>query len=70
MYIMFLLSTAINLTVYTIDNAAYKMTFQTGRHTSAGDILKEMVKRLKIPEEMNNVFSIWLTSQQLRKCHL
>lgn len=56
----------INLTVYTIDNAAHKMTFQTGRHTSAGVILKEMVKRLKIPEEMNNVFSIWLTSQQLQ----
>ena len=65
-YYLFFCSIAINLTIFTIDLEPHKICFQTGRRTTAGEIVKEMIARLDIPEEMSNVFSIWMVSKHLR----
>ena len=65
--ILYVFSPAINLNIFTIEGTSYRISFQTGRHTIAGDIVKEMILMLNIPEEMSDVFSLWMVSKHLRK---
>lgn len=58
---------AISLRIFTVDNKSELISFQTGRYTTAGDIVSAMITQLGIPNEMKDVFSIWLLSPYLRE---
>lgn len=59
---------AITLRIYTcLEGQVESIQFPTGRYTTAGDIVTAMVKRLGLPEETKDVFSVWLVSPYLRK---
>ena len=63
--------TAVTLCVYTLkEGTKCTMTFPTGRHTTAQQVMDQMLTELGMPSELQNVFSIWLTSKYLRKCFL
>ena len=44
-----------------------KMKFESGRLTTAQHILEKMREAFGVPEEIEQVFSIWLTSKHLRE---
>lgn len=58
---------AISLRIFTVDNQSELISFPTGRYTTAGDIVSAMITQLRIPNEMKDVFSIWLLSPYLRE---
>ena len=63
-----LLCAAVGLCVYTLKEGVFcKMRFDSGRLTTAQQVLEKMREAFGIPEEIEQVFSIWLTSKHLRK---
>ncbi len=41
--------------------------FESGRLTTAQEIMAAMIQRLGLPLESDQIFSLWLTSKHLRK---
>ena len=68
-FVFFTVLAAVTLCVYTMKpGSSCKMTFTSGRLTTAQQVMDEMLRELEIPKENEKVFSIWLTSKHLRKC--
>lgn len=65
----------VTLCVYTLDTTcSVRLSFESGRLTTAQQVLSKMRGELAIPEEIEQVFSVWLTSKylqlQLKSYHL
>lgn len=68
MHFPIIFHTAVKLTVYTFNEGVYhQFQFESGRLTTAQQVLTRVREALGVPEEIEHVFSIWLTSKHLRK---
>ena len=62
------LPTAVTLRVFTMkDGESHEMTFASGRLTTAEQIIDKMLEVLGMDRENKKVFSVWLTSRNLRE---
>lgn len=70
-HVVISLPLAVGLCVYTMKEGIHcKMQFESGRLTTTQQILSKMCEAFGIPEDIEHVFSIWLTSKHLRKQQL
>ena len=44
-----------------------ELSFASGRYTKASEVVESVMKKLEIPAEMKDVFSLWMKSRNLRK---
>ena len=44
-----------------------ELSFASGRYTKASEVVEGVMKKLEIPAEMKDVFSLWMKSRNLRK---
>ena len=58
---------ALDMVVYFQDKSGIHLTVEDGQHMEAGELFEVVMEEMKYPQEMREVFSLWLVSDLLGK---